>query len=265
MLATGTSAAIPPIPGLDEVAPWTSREATSSSTVPARLAILGGGYEYAVDYAVNWCTTGSTVRVLGIPDTVRTTFPDGPTFEAQLLAQVLGFDFRESNATSSWEPTQVGDDTVVTLRSGGFDVCASAVDILSLVGIAKVMKSKKWLRASPSQREQMLKSFLDKHVIGKKGPSTLERFLDRAFPNYAAALYDLVVRVIEGVTPLLLGRTFDELDELTNVCVSAFDPVFEFTLRPDGTASMSVEENAGLLFEVSHRRAFTTAASGPDS
>jgi dihydrolipoamide dehydrogenase len=43
VIATGTSATIPPIPGLAEARPWTSREATSAHEVPKRLAILGGG------------------------------------------------------------------------------------------------------------------------------------------------------------------------------------------------------------------------------
>ncbi|MCG7286524.1 NAD(P)/FAD-dependent oxidoreductase [Cellulomonas sp. ACRRI] len=43
VLATGTSPAVPPIPGLADARPWTSRDAASSSTVPDRLAIIGGG------------------------------------------------------------------------------------------------------------------------------------------------------------------------------------------------------------------------------
>jgi dihydrolipoamide dehydrogenase len=43
VLATGTSAAIPPIPGLAEAGPWTNRDATAAKQVPARLIVLGGG------------------------------------------------------------------------------------------------------------------------------------------------------------------------------------------------------------------------------
>jgi len=42
-LCTGSRPTIPDIPGLAEIRPWTSREATSAETVPRRLAILGGG------------------------------------------------------------------------------------------------------------------------------------------------------------------------------------------------------------------------------
>ena len=43
VLATGTTAFIPPIPGLAEARPWDNRGATAATTVPERLAVLGGG------------------------------------------------------------------------------------------------------------------------------------------------------------------------------------------------------------------------------
>src|SRR6478672_466688 len=43
VLATGTHALLPDIPGLRESHPWTNREATTGSTVPGRLVVLGGG------------------------------------------------------------------------------------------------------------------------------------------------------------------------------------------------------------------------------
>ena len=43
VLATGTSAAIPPIPGLRESDPWDNRAATAAKDIPRRLLVLGGG------------------------------------------------------------------------------------------------------------------------------------------------------------------------------------------------------------------------------
>ncbi|CAI7975554.1 NAD(P)/FAD-dependent oxidoreductase [Frankia sp. Hr75.2] len=43
VLATGTRATIPPVPGLAEADPWDNRSATGARAVPARLAVLGGG------------------------------------------------------------------------------------------------------------------------------------------------------------------------------------------------------------------------------
>ena len=43
VLATGTTALIPPVPGLREAEPWTNRRATTGHEVPRRLLVLGGG------------------------------------------------------------------------------------------------------------------------------------------------------------------------------------------------------------------------------
>jgi pyruvate/2-oxoglutarate dehydrogenase complex dihydrolipoamide dehydrogenase (E3) component len=43
VLATGSSAVIPPVPGLAEARPWDNRAATGAKEVPRRLLVLGGG------------------------------------------------------------------------------------------------------------------------------------------------------------------------------------------------------------------------------
>jgi dihydrolipoamide dehydrogenase len=43
VIATGSSPAIPEVPGLREAQPWTNREATAVKEVPRRLVVLGGG------------------------------------------------------------------------------------------------------------------------------------------------------------------------------------------------------------------------------
>jgi pyruvate/2-oxoglutarate dehydrogenase complex dihydrolipoamide dehydrogenase (E3) component len=43
VIATGSSAAIPPIPGLDGVDYWTNVQATETTSVPESLLVLGGG------------------------------------------------------------------------------------------------------------------------------------------------------------------------------------------------------------------------------
>jgi pyruvate/2-oxoglutarate dehydrogenase complex dihydrolipoamide dehydrogenase (E3) component len=43
VLATGTAAAIPPVPGLREANPWTSRDVTNLRAVPDRIVVIGAG------------------------------------------------------------------------------------------------------------------------------------------------------------------------------------------------------------------------------
>jgi pyruvate/2-oxoglutarate dehydrogenase complex dihydrolipoamide dehydrogenase (E3) component len=43
VLATGTRAAIPPVEGLREAFPWTSRDVTNLQDIPGRIVVIGGG------------------------------------------------------------------------------------------------------------------------------------------------------------------------------------------------------------------------------
>ena len=43
VVATGTTAAVPPIPGLADTPFWTNREAVEAETLPASIIVLGGG------------------------------------------------------------------------------------------------------------------------------------------------------------------------------------------------------------------------------
>jgi pyruvate/2-oxoglutarate dehydrogenase complex dihydrolipoamide dehydrogenase (E3) component len=57
-VCTGSKSSIPPIPGIDSITPWTSREATSATEVPRRLLILGGGV-VGCEMADAWRTLGT--------------------------------------------------------------------------------------------------------------------------------------------------------------------------------------------------------------
>jgi dihydrolipoamide dehydrogenase len=63
VIATGSSAALPPIPGLAESAPWTNREVTTAKAVPGRLLVLGGGV-VGVEMAQAYATLGASVAVV---------------------------------------------------------------------------------------------------------------------------------------------------------------------------------------------------------
>ena len=65
IVATGTSASLPPIPGLAEADPWTNREATTAHEVPESLIVIGGG-PVGCELAQAWNSLGAAVVLLEV-------------------------------------------------------------------------------------------------------------------------------------------------------------------------------------------------------
>src|SRR6202158_1847964 len=63
VIANGSTAAVPPIPGLDKVEYWTNRQATLPRERPASLAVLGGG-AVGVELGQAFARLGSKVTVI---------------------------------------------------------------------------------------------------------------------------------------------------------------------------------------------------------
>jgi pyruvate/2-oxoglutarate dehydrogenase complex dihydrolipoamide dehydrogenase (E3) component len=63
IIATGTKAAIPPIPGLREARPWTNREATTAHEAPGSLIVLGAGTS-GIELADAYASLGTEVTVI---------------------------------------------------------------------------------------------------------------------------------------------------------------------------------------------------------
>ena len=63
LIATGASAAVPPIPGLKDTPYWTSTEALVSPAIPQRLAVVGSSV-VAVELAQAYARLGSKVTIL---------------------------------------------------------------------------------------------------------------------------------------------------------------------------------------------------------
>ncbi|MFB6522789.1 dihydrolipoyl dehydrogenase family protein [Streptomyces sp. NPDC056401] len=85
VVATGTRAVIPDLPGIADARPWTSREATSAQEAPGRLLIVGGSV-VAVEMATAWQALGSRVTLL-----VRGSglLPRMEPFAGELVADAL--------------------------------------------------------------------------------------------------------------------------------------------------------------------------------
>ncbi len=63
LVAVGASAALPPIPGLEDTPYWTSTEALASDSIPPRLAVIGSSV-VAVELAQAFARLGSRVTIL---------------------------------------------------------------------------------------------------------------------------------------------------------------------------------------------------------
>ncbi len=116
VLATGTRAAMPPIPGLAEAKPWTSREATSAKAAPRRLVVLGGGV-VACEMATAWHALGTTeVTIL---QRAPRLLPTTEAFAGELLAAAFaerGITVRVNAHTT--RVAQVDGAVVATLADG---------------------------------------------------------------------------------------------------------------------------------------------------
>ncbi len=63
VLAVGSGALMPPIPGLADVGAWSNREITTASEVPESLLVLGGGV-VGVEMAQAWSSLGTRVTII---------------------------------------------------------------------------------------------------------------------------------------------------------------------------------------------------------
>jgi len=93
IVATGSTALVPDIPGLREARPWTNIEATTASAAPPRFAVLGGGV-VGVEMAQAWAALGSRVTLVHRSD--RLIDREEPFASAQVLESLRegGVDVR---------------------------------------------------------------------------------------------------------------------------------------------------------------------------
>ena len=93
VIATGSVPALPPVLGLADVHPWTTKDATAAKELPRRLVVLGGGVA-GCELSQAWASLGSTVTVLEMADRL---LPAYEPVAGQLLAEAMaegGIDVR---------------------------------------------------------------------------------------------------------------------------------------------------------------------------
>ncbi len=116
VIATGTSAAVPPVPGLDGVAFWTNREAIEAETLPSSLVVLGGG-AIGVELAQSYARFGVDVTIVEAADRlVPMEEPEAGALLAEVLEQE-GIGVRVA-ATATAVAAASGGAVALTLGDG---------------------------------------------------------------------------------------------------------------------------------------------------
>ena len=115
VIATGASAFVPPIPGLEEVGYLTNHDAFDQDVLPGRIVILGGG-PIGLEFSQIYARLGARVTVLEMAD--RILAKEDPDVSA-LMADVLeneGIRIRTRTEVVSFD--QDGNDKVAVARDG---------------------------------------------------------------------------------------------------------------------------------------------------
>ncbi|MER6356099.1 NAD(P)/FAD-dependent oxidoreductase [Streptomyces sp. NPDC001634] len=114
-VCTGSRALLPDLPGVAEVNPWTSREATSSKSVPGRLIVVGGGV-VATEMATAWQALGSQVTLLVRGKGLLSRMEP---FAGELVAEALTEAGADVRFGTSVESVRREGDTLVVVTDAG--------------------------------------------------------------------------------------------------------------------------------------------------
>jgi pyruvate/2-oxoglutarate dehydrogenase complex dihydrolipoamide dehydrogenase (E3) component len=123
VIATGTSPAVPPIPGLDRVKYWTNRDAVKVEELPESLVILGGG---AIGVELSQVFARFGVKVSIIEGMNRVLALEEPEASA-VLGAVLQRDGIELWLNSRAQSVEQRGDAIAVNVDGGRQVTGEAL------------------------------------------------------------------------------------------------------------------------------------------
>ncbi|MCK1794698.1 NAD(P)/FAD-dependent oxidoreductase [Streptomyces sp. XM4193] len=121
-VCTGSSAALPDLPGIDGAEPWTNRRGTSAERVPGRLAVVGGG-PVGVELATAWQSLGSEVTLLVRDDGLLSRMEPFVGEEVHRALSDAGADVRLGVSVTEVRRPQPDGEVTLTLDDGGRLVC----------------------------------------------------------------------------------------------------------------------------------------------
>lgn len=115
VIATGTSPAIPPIPGLKDVPYWTNRHAIEAETLPATMTVLGGG-AIGLELAQAYARFGAKVTIVeALSRLLSMEEPEASAVVTEVL-QREGIEIHVGARAAAVE--QQGEEIVVVLDGG---------------------------------------------------------------------------------------------------------------------------------------------------
>jgi pyruvate/2-oxoglutarate dehydrogenase complex dihydrolipoamide dehydrogenase (E3) component len=119
VLATGTGAAMPPVPGLADIDSWNNRDATAAQQVPGRLLVLGGG-PVGVELAQVFRRLGSEVTEIEIAPRLIAREEPFASDEVRAGSKPTASPFTSASASRVWSGT--GDGAVRALLDDGSEL-----------------------------------------------------------------------------------------------------------------------------------------------
>jgi dihydrolipoamide dehydrogenase len=124
VVATGSSAAMPPIEGLDQVRAWNNRDATTSNSIPESMVVLGAG-PVGTELAQAWSTLGTEVALVGADARL---LPREEPFAGELVAESLrdAYGVEVRTGTKANRVAAAGEGIEVSFEDGS-SVVASEV------------------------------------------------------------------------------------------------------------------------------------------
>jgi dihydrolipoamide dehydrogenase len=129
VIATGSSAAMPPIEGLAESGPWNNREGTTAKEVPESMIVLGGG-PVGSELSQAWSTMGTKVTLV---EGVDRLLPREEPFAGEQVAEALrekhGVDVR--TGVKAERVRREGSEVTAELDDGSE---VSAAELLVAIG-----------------------------------------------------------------------------------------------------------------------------------
>jgi len=157
VIANGSTATVPPIPGLDTVEFWTNRQAAIPSELPASLAILGAG-AIGVELGQAFARLGSAVTLIEAgPTFLGLEEPEAgralrPHLEADGITLMIGDPCVAVEKQSRGQPLSAssrGSAVVVHLRSG-----ATVLADRLLVATGRRPNAEAWRATGPALTER---------------------------------------------------------------------------------------------------------------